>query len=366
MGFGGINRYHLINQLSGNHNQEPKPLSGRESFIGTSPSPFLLPPYLPPVNRFDLLAALAPKKSAVHQAFKECLSNIELDQSRIDQASQHYNAIKDWLESRLPGVQVRRVGSFKKHTKIRPITVNGVASPIDIDAIVCFGDARQVSNSGRSADSCLQQVRNALIQNRKYKMLEPDIDHPVVTLSYASEFYIELIPCFRNKLDFESLLRDPASYLVCNSKNDWEHADYDYDSAYITAANKQAGQQLIPAIKLVKQFVRNSRLDLKSFQVELLCVRILLPKLQELKQANQTWEWQELFTYLLQNARFVLNQDLSLPGSRTKAPPIVNPVSLGADMKAWGDIFATLCLLPPTTATLQAFKAYYGERFPTP
>lgn len=374
MGFGGINRMHYLlnNQPSDNSNQDAQPVFGRESLLGPNPNPMPLPTFgnylAPSVGGLNLLAALAPsKKSAIHQAFKQCLANIELDQTRTDQASQHYNSIKNWLEARIPVVQVRRIGSFQKHTKIRPITTNGIASPIDIDAIVCFGDARGiVSYGGTTGDSCLQTVRNALIENRTYKLLKPVVDHPVVTLSYASEFFIELVPCYRNRMDSESITRTPPSYLVCNSQNDWEDADYDYDSAYITEANKLADQKLVPAIKLIKQFVRNRGLDIKSFQVEVLCVQLLLPRILELKQANQIWEWQELITYFLQNASQILWQTLSLPGSKTKVPAIINPFSLGIKMKEWGDVFASLSSLPPSTATLQAYKLCYGERFPAP
>ncbi|MBX9724266.1 MAG: hypothetical protein K2X81_22850 [Candidatus Obscuribacterales bacterium] len=374
MGFGGFNRMHYLlnNQASSSSNQDPQPVFGRESLLGPNPNPTFFPPFggyiAPSIGGLDLLTALAtPKKSAVHQAFKQCLANIELDQTRTDQASQHYNSIKNWLESRISGVQIRRVGSFQKHTKIRPVTINGIASPIDIDAIVCFGDATGiVSYGGTTGDSCLQIVRNALVENHIYKLLKPVVDHPVVTLSYASEFFIELVPCYRNRLDSESIARIPASYLVCNSQNDWEHADYDYDSAYITEANKLADQKLVPAIKLIKQFVRNRELGIKSFQVEILCVQLLVPRILELKLANQTWEWQDMIAYFLQNASQILWQNLSLPGSRTKIPAIVDPFSLGMKMKEWGDLFASLRSLPPSNATLQAYKLCYGDRFPTP
>ena len=329
-------------------------LSAREQFLGSNTS------------SLSLLAGLKAPKSAIHQAFKQCLVNIELDETRIQRASTHYNAIKNLLETRIRGAEVRRVGSFQKHTKIRPRTINGVASPIDIDAIVCLGDAYSlVSSGGLTGESCLQLVRSALVSNSRYLLMQPRIDHPVVTLSYASEFFIELVPCYRNKLDWESIMRETPSYLVAASDNHWEHADYDFDARFISRANAEADGKLIPAIKLIKQFCRNHEIQIKSFQVELLCLTVLMPFFNNHKEMNVSWEWQDLIAFFLQIAPSFITYDLSIPGSRTKAPPIETPYFTGPVLKYWGDQFAELCRLPVNNSTLQRFKNVYGNRFPS-
>lgn len=365
MGALGFNRYSGFfgppePNLFGSSGQPAPPQSAREAFLGSSPRPSI-----GPLGLSLFATPPAPPRSNIHIAFQTCISNIELDNTRAERAKQHYNAIKDWLESRLPGVEVRRVGSFQRHTKIRPATVNGVTSPIDIDALVCFGDAQSiVYYGGTTGLSCLEAVRNALAANGVYKLKEPTIDHPVVSLSYASEFFIELVPCYRNKLQLEDILRDPPSYLVCNSSNDWEPADYDYDSKYISQANKDADGKLIPAIKLIKQFCRNQSLGLKSFQIELLCVKLLTPFITVMREQGLTWEWQDLLTVFLLTAPAILEQDLSLPGSRTKCPPVENAFYLGIRLKNWGELFGKLSKEPDTAATLKLFNSAFGERFP--
>lgn len=368
MGLLGINRYGPFGQqslsdllLSGEQSSTP---TGREALLG--PNPYPLRPLLGPLG-LNLLKPPTPPRSNIYKAFQTCLSNIELDATRSEQAKQHYNAIKNWLESRLSGVELRRVGSFQRHTKIRPATVSGVASPIDIDALVCFGDARSmVSYGGTTGSSCLEMVSDALSQNRVYKLLKPTIDHPVVSLSYANEFYIELVPCYRNRLLREDWQRDPASYLVCNSSGNWEPADYDYDSQYISQANKDTDGKLIPAIKLIKQFCRNNRLELKSFQIELLCVRLLTPFISVMKDKGLAWEWQDLLVFFLLTAPSIFSHDLSLPGSKSKVPPIENQYFLSIRMQGWGELFAKLSKNPlDSNETLKLFKSAYGERFPS-
>jgi len=299
-------------------------------------------------------------------AFQTCLSNIELDATRSEEAKQHYNAIKNWLESRLPGVEVRRVGSFQRHTKIRPDTVDGVASPIDIDAIVCFGDVTYFTPyGGTTGASALEQVRSALVSHGKYRLLSPEIDHPVVTLSYASEFYLELIPCFKNRIPPENTYRHPASYYVANSNGGWELADYDFDSQYITAANKKCAGKLVPAIKLLKRFIRNRGIKLKSFQIEVLAALLLEPFFEVAPQNFPSWEWQDVLCFFLKVAPALLEHNPSLPGSHSASLPTENLINVQQDLREWAKIFENLKQLNVSTETLKLYRTAFGAPFPS-
>lgn len=309
--------------------------------------------------------ALSPAPSTIQEGFATTISRIELDPTRVQRASQHYNAIKDWLESKL-SVEVRQVGSFQRSTKIRPSVINGAPSPIDIDAIVCFGDATYFSapGFGQTGFDVLKAVRDALIANKTYRVLEPEIDHPVVTLSYASEFSIELVPCFRNRMPPDNWNKTPPSYLVSNSSGIWELADYDYDSAYITASNKDCDGKLVPAIKLIKQFVRNKNIALKSFQIELLCVRIFVPYITVLNQAGIKWTWNVLLNLFLNGAPHILLQPMALPGSRSIAPAIVDAPRVITDLLEWGSFAEKLSQLPFSPEVYKLWRQFYGDPFP--
>lgn len=313
--------------------------------------------------RNQLLGGLKPK-SLVHRGFETCLSRIELDPTRVTEAKQHYNAVKSWLESRM-NATVRRVGSFQRHTKIRPTVENGVVSPIDIDAVVCFGDVTHfTSYGGTSAGSALEQVRAALTSNRTYHLLDPEIDHPVVTLSYANEFFLELIPCFKNRIPPDNTFRDPASYYVTNSAGGWEIADYDFDSQYISAANKDCDGKLVPAIKLLKHFARNRHIGLKSFQIEVLAALLLKPYFKVAPQNFPDWEWQDVLIFFLEVAPALLNNYPSIPGSQTAHIPVENLAFVQSQLTEWSQIFQDLNKLDDSQEKLKLFKMAFGAPFP--
>jgi hypothetical protein len=337
MGIGGLGIY-------GQSGQGPlgSTLSGRQQFLGR-------------IN------------SNVHRAFELCLSRIELDPTRVKEASQHYNAVKDWLESKM-NVTVRQVGSFQRNTKNRPIVEQGKVSRIDVDALVCFGDATCFAASwddGTTPESALTQVRKALMLNGTYKLLEPEIDHPVVTLSYANEFFIELVPCFRNRFPPENTYRDPASYLVANSLGGWEDADYDFDSQYITQANKNSDGNLVPAIKLLKRFIRNKQIGLKSFQVEVLAGLLLEPFFEVAPQNHPNWQWQDALWFFLKVAPALLANNPTIPGSKTPHIPVNNLPTVQAILLEYAGLFDDLRKLPDNDETLRLYRAAYGAPFPS-
>ena len=131
--------------------------------------------------------------SSVNEAFEELLRRIELNPARATVASQRYNAVKAAIESALPGKTVSQVGSFQRKTKIRPADLS---DGLDIDAVVSFMRFTQyaVGGNGVTPAGALEAVRRALTSNEIYRVMEPEKDHPVVTLQYADDMKIELIP----------------------------------------------------------------------------------------------------------------------------------------------------------------------------
>src|SRR5260370_12200907 len=72
------------------------------------------------------------------EAFAAALSRIELNPTRVQLASQRYNAIKQVIEQALPGKTVTQIGSFQRRTKIRPLDLR---DQLDIDLLVKFKTA---------------------------------------------------------------------------------------------------------------------------------------------------------------------------------------------------------------------------------
>jgi hypothetical protein len=95
---------------------------------------------LPPFSGAVLKALLSSAKSrTVRGAFRDFLSRIELNPTRVQLASERYTAVKGVVERALPGKQVRQVGSFQRQTKIRPADLG---DELDIDALPCHASPK--------------------------------------------------------------------------------------------------------------------------------------------------------------------------------------------------------------------------------
>lgn len=304
---------------------------------------------------------LGARSTDIEGALKTTLSRIELDQTRVQQASQHYNAIKDWLESKL-AVTVRLVGSFQRQSKVRPIG----SDKIDIDALACFGDATYFAvlpGTGVTSTAALQKVHSAMASNKIYCTKDLVVDSPVVTITYESDFSVEIVPCYRNLIPPHAG-RNPASYLVGTAYGGWETSDYDYDSAFITQANKDTGGKLVPAIKLLKRFARNNQIALKSFQVEILATLVLVPFIKALQQSGTSVTWSDIIGGFLNLAPLIVGQQLALPGSLSQPMMVENSALVAAHLTKCGLVWSQIMKLPDSENKYDLARQLYGEPFP--
>jgi len=324
-----------------------------------------------------LLERLHAAPMSTTAAFAELLRRIELNPDRVKEASQHYWTVKDWIESTLPGSLVKQVGSFQRHSKIRPASLSRLQlflaghedyTPIDMDALVCVGNATTWAPpyQGIMPSDILGLVRRALDSHGTYKM-KAEIDSPTVTLSYANEFKIELIPCFRDWTSLEAKLLSPPRYLVASEFGGWKLADYEYDAQYITSINQSLNGRLIPGIKIVKAFIRNYGLPIKSFHVEIICATMVTELLQSLEQAQLSWDYRHFFVTFLMVLPVVLRQPLALPGSFSPPQQIApeNAERLLYALKTCTDLCLKLCALPDSQDSLDAWRVLIGYPFPS-
>ncbi len=312
--------------------------------------------------------------STVREAFEQLLSRIELDATRVGVASQRYNAVKYRIESNLPGKQVSQVGSFQRKTKIRPRDEN---TNLDIDAIVSFGEARSFASFGQAMTPqvALQIVREALVADKTYRLMNPDSDAPTVVLEYADGFKIELIPCFKDLTGSSPRDHGPACYLIGAPSGHWVRADYDYDAKLITGLNQSSeiAATLVPAIKMIKAFFRNLPVGLKSFHVEILCAIVLPPAIQRWTAQRFNWGYQHLLARFLKEVRTQLDKPVSLPGSYSA--PVDSGLSaaqrqrIGLWLEKLGEIAWQSCELDDkhndTAGALRCWRWLFGEIFPS-
>jgi hypothetical protein len=307
--------------------------------------------------------------STVADAFNELLKRIELNPARSALASQRYNAVKATIEAALPGKTVSQIGSFQRKTKIRPADLG---EGLDIDAVVSFKRFTHYARSGEDGTTpagALEIVRRALTSNQTYRVMAPVKDHPVVTLQYADDMKIELIPAF---VDGTGTHPHPGTsidcYIIGTSSGDWESADYDYDAAVISRLNAVTKQRLVPTAKIVKAYFRNVEMPLKSFHTELLVATIVPSIIAGWDAKNYSYGYEFILAQFLREASRVLTNSVQLEGSYT--PPVDSNLTqaslagLGTFLSDRADEAWMLAQLEDKTEALGGWSDFFGEPFP--
>jgi hypothetical protein len=306
--------------------------------------------------------------TVIGTAFREYLSRIELNPTRVELASVRYAHVKRILEQALAGVSVRRIGSFRRNTKIRP---RDLGDGLDLDVLVSLYGAREYARAGEGADSAqaLTRVYQAVKTSEIFRAMEPRQDAPVVVLEYADEFQIELVPGIEDATGQKSHPNGSNPYWVPRPGGGWMSADYEFDAEYISGQNQSSdlAGALVPTIKLLKAFARARELPLKSFHIEVLAALALPPRARHWNAAGRTWDLQHAFAACLADFRLLMSGPVALPGSCS--PPLDSGLgaeleSIAAYLSEAGATAWKLCMEPSDHRALNGWLATFGHPFP--
>ena len=119
----------------------------------------------------------------VSETFEQFLSGLELDKSYQEIVEDRHAAVRDYLESRLPGVRTQLIGSLQRRTRIDPLT--GLQD-FDIDILVeLFSFERwALPGQGFTGEDALARVEGAVKDGVRYRMFgEPGNGQPCVVCS---------------------------------------------------------------------------------------------------------------------------------------------------------------------------------------
>jgi hypothetical protein len=303
-------------------------------------------------------------------AFREFLGRIELNPTRVQLASERYAAMKGVVEKALPGKRLRQVGSFQRQTKIRPADLGDA---LDIDAVVVIADAHYFAPAGEGLgpDAALEQVRSALVGDKRYRLMRPRADAPTVSLAYADDFAIELIPAFVDKMGVHGHgSAGPDCYLVGSATGDWVPADYDYDAQLISGLNNlpASGRSLVPAIKMVKFYLRQRNVPLKSFHVEILVALTLPGRFAEWASRGLSWDYSHALAQFLSDVPYYLHGPVSLLGSFS--PPVGSGLAsyeledIGRYLTERAQHAWRICATQTPADAISAWRRFIGDPFP--
>jgi len=306
----------------------------------------------------------------IQSAFLELLRRVELNPSRVALASQRYNAIKSVIASDIGGATVQQVGSFHRQTKIRP---RDLSDSLDVDALVVLNEVRAYpSSGGLSPAGAVQRIITALRRNQTYEIMEPSLDAPAVILEYADGFSMEIVPGFSELTGKYPRAGGPPCYIVPGSgAREWVPADYDFDASRLTIRNQsqESSGLLVPSIKLLKDLLRNWKLGLNSFHIEILAAEIIPPVLMGWRNNNKSFGYQHIVADFLSQAHALLHGPVMFEGSYST--PVDSGLSLselrsiGGFLSSHGSEAWELCRIENLDQACTQWKNFWGEPFPT-
>lgn len=166
---------------------------------------------------------------------------VNLNQSRLDNAEDRLETLKKHLKENLDGFQgVEIQGSFATKTIIKPVKDS---NEYDIDLMV------YLKNDGSSPQQYMDRVYECLSEKKFYS------DHRkqktrCVTIEYANQFRIDVVPCVERK----------GSKWICNSKdNEWEKTDGTAYRDWYNNQNSKSRGDLKRVTRLLKYLKQSKR-----------------------------------------------------------------------------------------------------------
>jgi SMODS domain-containing protein len=303
----------------------------------------------------------------MHDHFLRLKSNLEIDPTLAASIATRHNAIRTYLKNHLPEMKDSKlIGSLQRQTRICP----GAGKTLDIDILVILGEFnRWASFGGVTPQAAINTLHAAVNQSDRYSGLDPVQDPPTVTLTYADDIEVELVPAYIDMIGSDPYGNyvGPAGrgYWVVKSGT-WEMADYDHEAAFISGQNAASGGYLIPVIKMLKAIKRLYFSDFGSFPLEILAAKIV-PTSVSVKRTHQVpIFYPDLLQDFFEYAPSWLDIPIMVPGS--KSPVItIDQFTRASLAKTFGTIAGFIGATknqPNRTNQVEAWRQLFGDHFP--
>jgi hypothetical protein len=252
--------------------------------------------------------------------FQTLRSRLELNETTQERVSGNHRGVRSAIENIDPNVKTRLIGSLGRSTNIQPRE----NAPLDIDILVILGefDRWLPTGSGISAQDALNHLQNVVESSDRYSGYAPKQDAPTVSFSYADGTRIELVPAYIDNIGVgtngELVPPKGRGYWV-PKKGRWEHADYDYEQEFITRKNKEAGEMLVPAMKMIKAIKREHFPTMGSFQLDILASHLIPSIVTAMNQQGTQKSYPGILRLFFALAPQQLSSNLTIPGSNSAA-----------------------------------------------
>jgi len=274
----------------------------------------------------------------MNEHFLKLKSNLELDPTLAESISTRHTAVRTYLQNNHPSFKDSKlIGSVARKTRISP----GSGKKFDIDILVIAGEfGSWVSSGGITPQMALDQLHTTVNQSARYGEMNPFQDAPTVTMTYADEIPVQLVPAYIDMIGHDPAGKELGSvgrgYWVVKNGT-WQMADYDYEAEYISKQNEASSGYLVPTIKMLKAIKRVFFPELDSFPLEILATKNIPLSVIVKKVKNEQVFYHDLLYEFFKDTPAQLALPIGIPGSKS------NPIMFDPDKVAQlSKTFATL------------------------
>ena len=194
--------------------------------------------------------------TTIQASFARLRSNLEITDLQAETTSTRQRSVRAAVERGLKVTDSFLVGSYARDTMIAPL------KDADIDIFVLLNSEEYAKY--RPA-GLLDRVRTVLLETYP---TSPRVSRngQAVTITF-SDFRVDVVPAFH---------RQGGGYIIPDAPNDkWISTDPTKHDSQLTSDNTAHDGQLIPLIKMLKRWNRNSGDLLYGFYLELLASQVL-------------------------------------------------------------------------------------------
>lgn len=193
---------------------------------------------------------------AITEAFSIFKSNIEITGLQKETVSSRQKAVREVVENERKVLDSFLTGSYSRSTLIAPL------NEADVDIFVVL-DPQYYEQDGQAR--LLDKIRNTLLKTYT-KTPKISRNGQAVTITFT-DFIVDVVPAFN---------RQGGGYLIPNSIDGvWISTNPKVHVDYISQENKDHSGDLIPLIKMIKTWNRNTGFSFPSFYLELLITKVL-------------------------------------------------------------------------------------------
>ncbi len=199
--------------------------------------------------------------TTILESFNKFKSNLEITSLQTSTVSTRQSYVRAAVAKELTVLSDFLTGSYSRSTLISPLSKADIDIFVVLDASY-FHNYSQGKNGGQAA--LLDRLKKGL---KKTYPKTPNISRngQAVTITF-SDFIVDVVPGFNRK---------GGGYLIPNSEQQsWLSTDPKKHVDLMSIANKAHGGSLVPVIKMLKSWNRNSGSFFHSFHLEVLALEV--------------------------------------------------------------------------------------------